>query len=129
VHGKLPTRAELKAYKAKLKALRGLPASVKDALEKLPASSHPMDVMRTGVSVLGCVLPEKDDHNHARRARHRRPPDGQRWARCCCTGTTGATHGKRIDVETDDDSIGGTSCTCCTAPSPAPPGCAPCTPR
>src|SRR2546425_11431771 len=54
VHGKLPTAAELKGYKAKLKSLRGLPASVKAALEALPAASHPMDVMRTGVSVLGC---------------------------------------------------------------------------
>ena len=63
VHGKLPTRAELRAYKAKLKALRGLPLSVKQALEQLPAASHPMDVMRTGVSALGCALPEKDDHN------------------------------------------------------------------
>ena len=63
VHGKLPTAAELKGYKAKLKSLRGLPASVKAALEALPAASHPMDVMRTGVSVLGCTLPEKDDHN------------------------------------------------------------------
>ena len=57
VHGKLPTHAELKAYKAKLKALRGLPVSVKLALERLPAASHPMDVMRTGVSALGCALP------------------------------------------------------------------------
>ncbi|MFT4046212.1 MAG: citrate/2-methylcitrate synthase, partial [Solimonas sp.] len=64
VHGKLPTIAELAAYKAKLKSLRGLPAAVKTALEQLPPSSHPMDVMRTGVSVLGCVKPEKDDHNH-----------------------------------------------------------------
>src|SRR5574339_188821 len=63
VHEKLPTRAELAAYKTKLKALRGLPAAVKAALECLPASSHPMDVMRTGVSALGCVLPEKEDHN------------------------------------------------------------------
>jgi citrate synthase len=63
VHGKLPTAAELKGYKAKLKALRGLPASVKAALESLPAASHPMDVMRTGVSALGCTLPEKDDHS------------------------------------------------------------------
>ena len=60
VHGKLPTRAELKGYKAKLKALRGLPANVKAALEQLPASSHPMDVMRTGVSALGCTLPERE---------------------------------------------------------------------
>ena len=62
VHGKLPTVAELKAYKIKLKELRGLPANVKAALEWLPAASHPMDVMRTGVSALGCVIPEKDDH-------------------------------------------------------------------
>jgi hypothetical protein len=64
VHGKLPTRAELVSYKAKLKSLRGIPAAVKAALEELPPSAHPMDVMRTGVSVLGCVAPEKDDHNH-----------------------------------------------------------------
>src|SRR5256885_7517893 len=65
VHGKLPTRPELQAYKTKLQALRGLPASVRQALEQLPAGAHPMDVMRTGVSALGCVLPEKDDHNLA----------------------------------------------------------------
>ncbi|WP_290370815.1 citrate/2-methylcitrate synthase, partial [Paraburkholderia caribensis] len=63
VHGKLPNVAELAAYKKKLKALRGLPANVKAALEWIPAAAHPMDVMRTGVSVLGTVLPEKDDHN------------------------------------------------------------------
>ncbi|MBA4113062.1 MAG: 2-methylcitrate synthase [Verminephrobacter sp.] len=105
VHGKLPTRAELKAYKAKLKALRGLPASVKDALEKLPASSHPMDVMRTGVSALGCVLPEKDDHN----------TPGARDIADRLLASLGSmllywyhwsTQGKRIAVETDDDSIG-----------------------
>ena len=65
MHGKLPNAAELQGYKAKLKRLRGLPMPVQAALEALPASSHPMDVMRTGVSVLGCVLPEKDDHNTA----------------------------------------------------------------
>ncbi|NBR30348.1 MAG: 2-methylcitrate synthase, partial [Betaproteobacteria bacterium] len=59
VHGKLPTSAELIGYKTKLRALRGLPAALKTALEALPASAHPMDVMRTGVSVLGCCLPEK----------------------------------------------------------------------
>src|SRR6185312_8732193 len=58
VHGKLPNQAELAAYKAKLKSLRGIPAAVRSALETLPASSHPMDVLRTGASVLGCVLPE-----------------------------------------------------------------------
>src|ERR1044071_1337910 len=53
IHGKLPNVAELRAYKNKLKALRGLPASVREALEKIPAAAHPMDVMRTGVSALG----------------------------------------------------------------------------
>src|SRR5215475_10660406 len=63
IHGKLPTHAELDAYKAKLKSLRGIPSTVRQALEILPASSHPMDVLRTGVSVLGCTLPEKEDHD------------------------------------------------------------------
>src|SRR5699024_11179410 len=65
IHGKLPNTAELEAYKAKLKRLRGLPLAVKEVLESLPAASHPMDVMRTAVSVLGCALPEQDDHNAA----------------------------------------------------------------
>ena len=65
IHGKLPNHAELAGYKAKLKRLRGLPHAVKTVLEQLPAATHPMDVMRTGVSALGCVLPEKDDHNDA----------------------------------------------------------------
>jgi 2-methylcitrate synthase len=105
VHGRLPTQAELRAYKFKLKALRGLPASVKEALEKLPAGAHPMDVMRTGVSALGCALPEKDDHHSA----------GARDIADRLLASLGsmllywyhwATQGKRIDVETDDDSIG-----------------------
>ncbi len=105
VHGKLPTVAELKAYKTKLKALRGLPANVKAALEWLPAASHPMDVMRTGVSALGCVLPEKDDHN----------TPGARDIADRLMASLGSmllywyhysNNGKRIEVETDDDSIG-----------------------
>ncbi|MDD3763152.1 MAG: 2-methylcitrate synthase [Nevskiales bacterium] len=106
VHGKLPTVAELAAYKAKLKALRGLPAAVKSVLEELPANSHPMDVMRTGVSALGCVLPEKDDHNHpgARDIADRLMASlGSMllyWYHYSHNGTV-------IDVETDDDSIGG----------------------
>lgn len=63
VHGKLPTAAELKNYKTKLKGLRSLPDKVRTALEALPVSAHPMDVLRTGVSALGCVLPEEDNHN------------------------------------------------------------------
>ncbi|KAF1852371.1 hypothetical protein Lal_00037100 [Lupinus albus] len=105
VHGKLPTAAELRAYKAKLKALRGLPANVKAALEWLPAASHPMDVMRTGVSALGCVLPEKDDHN----------TPGARDIADRLMASLGSMllywyhyshNGNRIEVETDDDSIG-----------------------
>jgi len=63
IHGKLPNKAELAAYKKKLKALRGLPANLQAVLESLPAASHPMDVMRTAASVLGCTIPEKEDHN------------------------------------------------------------------
>src|SRR5438132_13347667 len=105
VHGKLPTVAELKGYKTKLKSLRGLPAAVKWALESLPAASHPMDVMRTGVSALGCALPEKDDHNL----------QGARDIADQLLASLGSmlvywyhySHGgRRIDVETDDDSIG-----------------------
>ncbi len=105
VHGKLPTRAELKSYKARLRALRGLPGSLKAALEQLPAASHPMDVMRTGVSALGCALPEKDDHNIP----------GARDIADRLMASLGSmllywyhfsNSGRRIDVETDDDSIG-----------------------
>ena len=65
VHGKLPNRAELADYQERLLRLRSLPAEVKQALELLPGSAHPMDVLRTGVSVLGCVRPEAEDHNDA----------------------------------------------------------------
>ncbi|MGF6274212.1 2-methylcitrate synthase [Massilia sp. UYP11] len=106
VHGKLPNEAELRGYKAKLRSLRGLPQAVKSALEALPAGAHPMDVMRTGVSVLGCALPEKDDHNLA----------GARDIADRLMASFGSmllywyhySHaGRRIEVETDDDSIGG----------------------
>jgi 2-methylcitrate synthase len=106
IHGKLPTAAELRGYKVKLKRLRGLPAVVCDALETLPAASHPMDVLRTGVSALGCALPEKDDHGVA----------GARDIADRLVASLGSmlaywyrfSHaGDRIDVETDDDSIGG----------------------
>ena len=106
VHEKLPSMAELSAYKAKLRSMRGIPASVKTVLEALPASAHPMDVMRTGVSALGCAEPEKDDHNVA----------GARDIADRLMASLGsmllywyhfAHSGKRIEVETDDDSIGG----------------------
>ncbi|HEX3122440.1 MAG TPA: 2-methylcitrate synthase [Rhodanobacteraceae bacterium] len=106
VHGKLPKRAELAAYKTKLQALRGIPASVKAVLEQLPASTHPMDVMRTGVSALGCALPEKEDHNHpgARDIADRLMAS---FGSILMYWYQYAVNGKRIDVETDDDSIGG----------------------
>jgi 2-methylcitrate synthase len=105
VHEKLPTIAELAAYKKKLKGLRGLPAGVKTVLGALPASAHPMDVMRTGVSALGAMAPEAADHNL----------EGAREIADRLMASLGsmllywhhfATSGKRIDVETDDDSIG-----------------------
>ncbi|MFA9219253.1 MAG: 2-methylcitrate synthase [Sphingomonadaceae bacterium] len=106
VHGKLPTSAELKGYKAKLKSLRGLPVAVKAALEALPASAHPMDVMRTGVSVLGCALPEKDDHN-APGARDIADRLMASFGSMLLYWYHYSHNGKRIEVETDDDSIGG----------------------
>ncbi len=106
VHARLPNKAELRAYKNKLKALRGLPASVKEALEKLPPGSHPMDVMRTGVSALGCALPEKDDHNIAG-ARDIADRLMASLSSMLLYWYHWATQGRRIEVKTDDDSIGG----------------------
>jgi len=106
VHERLPNAVELTAYKTHLRSLRGIPAAVKTVLEALPACTHPMDVMRTAVSALGCVLPEKDDHNHP----------GARDIANRLMASLGSmllywyhfsTNGKRIEVETDDDSIGG----------------------
>ena len=106
VHDKLPTRAELATYKAKLKALRGLPVIVRNVLETLPASAHPMDVLRTGVSALGCALPEKESHDAA----------GARDITDRLLASLNSMllywhhfshNGLRIEVETDDDSIGG----------------------
>jgi 2-methylcitrate synthase len=106
VHEKLPTRAELIGYKTKLKELRGLPSAVRAVLEQLPAASHPMDVLRTGVSALGCALPEKDDHNvpGARDIIDRLIAS---LGSMLCYWYQYSHNGKRIEVQTDDDSIGG----------------------
>ncbi|WPB57906.1 2-methylcitrate synthase [Xylophilus sp. GOD-11R] len=105
VHGKLPTEAELRGYKAKLKSLRGIPAGVRAVLEQLPPSTHPMDVMRTAVSAIGCLQPEKDDHN----------APGARDIADKLMASLGSMllywyhwshNGVRIQVETDDHSIG-----------------------
>ena len=106
VHEKLPNQAELDAYKARLKSMRDLPAEVKTVLEQLPASTHPMDVMRTGCSALGCQTPEVADHN----------ADGARDIidrLMACFGSMlvywyhFSHNNKRIELVTDDDSIGG----------------------
>jgi 2-methylcitrate synthase len=104
VHGKLPSRLELDAYKTKLKRHRGVISPVKKILECLPDTAHPMDVLRTGVSALGCVHPEGAEHS----------PDGARDIADQLLASLGsmllywyhfANHGKRIEVETEDDSI------------------------
>lgn len=106
VHGKLPGAAELANYKARLKSLRGLPAVVKNVLEQIPAAAHPMDVMRTGCSALGTALPEGEDHSLP----------GARDIADRLMASFGSMllywyhfshNGRRIEVETDDDSIGG----------------------
>jgi 2-methylcitrate synthase len=106
IHEKLPNRAELNAYKAKLRSLRGIPNPVRTALEALPASCHPMDVLRTGVSTLGCTLPEAADH-----AVHGARDIADRLIASLGSMLVYWYHfshsGLRIEVETDDDSIGG----------------------
>jgi 2-methylcitrate synthase len=106
IHDELPNAHELAEYKAKLKSLRGLPAMVRSALELLPPATHPMDVLRTAVSVLGCALPEKEDHNEA----------GARDIADRLIASLGpmlaywyhySHSGQRIFVETEDESIGG----------------------
>ena len=106
IHGKLPNAAELATYKACLRPLRSLPAAVKQALELLPPSAHPMDVLRTGVSVLGCVLPEGQDHSEA----------GARVIADGLLASLGsmllywfhyARNGRRIEVERYEDTIAG----------------------
>jgi 2-methylcitrate synthase len=104
IHGKLPTAAELAAYKKRLLGLRTLPEPVKHALEQVPAHAHPMDVLRTGVSVLGCVRPEAENHNEA-------------GARAIADGLLAslpsmllywhhyAKHGKRIATDADSEPL------------------------
>ena len=106
VHGKLPTGVELSEYKARLRSLRGIPEPVRETLERIPAAAHPMDVMRTAVSALGGVLPERDERDAA----------GARDVADRLMASLGSMllywhhwtqRGKRIEVETGDDSIGG----------------------
>ena len=105
VHEKLPNRSELAAYKAKLKTLRALPAAVTTVLEQLPAASHPMDVLRTGVSALGCCIPEANDHKSAG-ARDIADRLLASLGSMLCYWYHYSRAGTRIAVQTDDDSIG-----------------------
>ncbi|HET9819038.1 MAG TPA: 2-methylcitrate synthase [Rhodanobacteraceae bacterium] len=104
VHEYLPTWAELNAYRAKLQRLRGLPQPVKVALELLPASTHPMDVMRTGCSVLGTALPEAHDHN-ATGARDIADRMMASFGSMLLYWYHFSHNGCRIEVETDDETI------------------------
>jgi len=106
VHEKLPTRSELSAYKKRLQGMRELPAAVKAALEYIPKTAHPMDVMRTGVSVLGTVEPEKEDHGKAG-AQHIADRLMASLGSMLLYWYHYSHHGKRIETVTDDDSIGG----------------------
>jgi 2-methylcitrate synthase len=106
IHGKFPTRAELTGYKVKLRALRGIPAPVREVLESIPAAAHPMDVLRTGASALGCVLPEKDDHG-APGARDIADRLVASFGSMLVYWYHFSHSGQRIMVETEDDSVGG----------------------
>src|SRR6185295_8600929 len=106
IHGKLPNKVELTAYKAKLKGLRGIPAPVRAILEQLPPAAHPMDVMRTGASALGCVLPEANDHNAAG-AREIADHLVASFGSMLCYWYHFSHSSRRIHVETDDDSVAG----------------------
>ncbi|MDJ0892432.1 MAG: 2-methylcitrate synthase [Gammaproteobacteria bacterium] len=106
IHGELPTRMQLDGYKAKLKSMRDLPQPVKQVLEAIPAGAHPMDVMRTACSVMGTCIPENEDH----------PADEARDITDRLMASLGSallywyhftTSGQRIELDTDDDSIGG----------------------
>ena len=106
IYGGLPTQSQLNAYTAKLKSLRGLPQAAKNVLKNIPPAAHPMDVLRTAASVLGTLQPEKDDHNVS----------GARDIADKLLASFGSallywyhyTHnGKEIEVETDDETIGG----------------------
>ncbi len=100
--GHLPDQKELADYSARLKSLRGLPDALKEVLERIPASAHPMDVLRTGASFIGNLEPEGEFDNQqlvADRLLATLPSMITYWYRF-------SHDGKRIDVETDDDGIG-----------------------
>lgn len=105
IHEKLPNKAELNIYKSKLKTLRGLPIIAKTVLEQIPAAAHPMDVLRTYTSLLGTISPEKEDHNLSG-AREIADKLMASYPSALLYWYHYAHNSKRIEVETDDDSIG-----------------------
>ncbi|MGN6339456.1 MAG: bifunctional 2-methylcitrate synthase/citrate synthase [Ginsengibacter sp.] len=106
IYGDLPTQSELENYKTKLKSLRGLSQAVKNILQQIPATAHPMDILRTYVSALGCVEPEKDDHNISG-ARNIADKLLASFSSALLYWYHYSHNGKEIEVETDDDTIGG----------------------
>ena len=106
IYGTLPTASELKSYKSKLKNMRGLPSAVKTILESIPPSAHPMDVMRTGCSAMGTCMTEKDDHPEAE-ARTILDRLMASFGSMLLYWYHFSHNGKRIETQTDDDSIGG----------------------
>jgi 2-methylcitrate synthase len=106
IHGTLPSVAQLKAYKNKLQSSRGLPAVIKKVLEQIPPAAHPMDVLRTYTSVLGTVNPEKEDHNVAG-AKDIADKLLASYSSALLYWYHYSHNGKRIEVETDDETIGG----------------------
>jgi 2-methylcitrate synthase len=106
IHGTLPNKVELAAYKSKLKSLRGLSTTVKKVLEALPKTAHPMDVMRTGVSALGGAEPESLGHT-TEEAREIADRLVASFGSMLLYWYHFANSGKQINVETDDDSVGG----------------------
>lgn len=106
IYGQLPTASQLRNYKNKLKALRGLPTALRNTLKNIPAAAHPMDVMRIAVSVLGTLQPEKDDHNVAG-ARDIADKLMASFSSALLFWYHYSHNGKEIEVETDDDTIGG----------------------
>lgn len=103
IHEKLPNPAELAAYKRKLAGLRGLPEPVRRTLEQIPGDTHPMDVMRTGASIMGCVVPEGHGSGSARDVADRLMAS---FGSMLLYWHHFVSGGKRIDTETGDDSVG-----------------------
>ncbi|HAD06203.1 MAG TPA: 2-methylcitrate synthase [Anaerolineaceae bacterium] len=106
IYEKLPVANEFDRYRRRLKTLRGLPAPVKAVLEQIPAAAHPMDVLRTGCSILGATLPEREDHP-AEGARHIADRLLAIFPSMLTYWFHYSHHGRRIDVETDDNTIAG----------------------